>query len=469
MSFAKLPSKRFLGGLFLLTFLATRATQAAPPGSMDLDMAVRLSREYLATVDNRERLQTRLRQFSGDIEAVIRALSARAFPAVKAGYHAEEKFRSVERLEKYPDDLLYFVVPKSYQATTPTGLIVFMHGGGLNTSRDAAMHTLRYPLPDSPSSTYRSGDMFEATGMITVGPSAPGKYESSYRWCLRSSEAYLADVIADCKERFNIDPNRVFLLGHSMGGFGAFHHAGRQPDRFASIISCAGAWDYGYWPVIRGTPMCIVQAIHDAEKGERWHHTDIEYGRWSHRIFTRENLDHTYYELDGSHDFALMRPQVAEYLKRSQTLRRDPYYAHITLASPQGFAPNYLHPVRHNRWLTLNEASAGSLEYDELIGQGEDFDEWRLEHRRVTRRGAMIDAINRGDNRFDVTTENVSRLTIWLHPRMVDVAKSVTVTVDGRKRFEGLVKPDLVTALESYERRHDWGLIYPIKLTIDVE
>lgn len=446
--------------------------RAAPPkpATLNHDVAVRVCREYLAAGDDdeRERLAAKLDGYLGDIELVVQALANQTFRPVAAGYHAEEKFQSTEVREKYPKDLLYFVVPKTYDVSRPTGLIVFMHGGGLNTSRDAPESTLRFPLPDSPPDTYRSGDMLAATGMITVGPSAPGKGESFYRWCLHSSEAYLAAVIAECKTRFNIDPDRVFLLGHSMGGFGAFHHALRQPDRFAAIISCAGAWDCGYWPVIRGTPLCMIQGIHDAQRGGRWHHTDVEYARWSHKIFTRANLDHVYYEYDGVHDFAEMRPKVAEYLASNKQLRRDPYYPHITLASPQGFAWNYLHRVRHNRWLTLDETASGTLEYDDLTTSGDDFDSWRLEHSLTSHRGSMIDAINRGNNRIDVTTQNVTRFTVWLHPKMVDVAQPVTVSVDGTVRFKERVTPSLKTALESYSRRQDWGMIYPIKITLQV-
>lgn len=457
-------------GIACVVCIALGDARAAPPeqAAPDFDAAVRLSRKYLTAEDDeeRERLALQLDSYVGDIEPVVRTLSSQTHPPVKAGYYAEEKFQSVERREKYPKDLLYFVVPKTYDPVRPTGLIVFMHGGGLNTSRDAAESTLRFPLPDSPPDTYRSGDMLAATGMITVGPSAPGKGESYYRWCLHSSEAYLAAVIAECKARFHIDPDRVFLLGHSMGGFGAFHHALRQPDRFAAIISCAGAWDCGYWPVIRGTPLCMIQGVRDAERGVRWHHTDVEYARWSHKIFTRASLDHVYFEYDGAHDFAEMRPKVAEYFASTKQLRRDPFYPHVTLATPQGFAWNYLHRVRHNRWLTLDETKPGTLEFDDLITSGEDFDDWRLEHRLTSSRGAMIDAINRGKNRIDITTQNVARFTIWLHPKMVDVAQPVTVSVDGAVRFAGRVKPSLKTALESYERRQDWGLIYPIKVEL---
>ena len=266
-------------------------------------------------------------------------------------------------------------------------------------------------------------------------------------------------MILECKSRFNIDPNRVFLLGHSMGGFGAYHHALRQPDRFAAIIVNSGAWSLGYWPVIRGTPLCIVQGEQDAVPGVRWHYTDVEYGRWTDKILSREGLDHVYCEHDQHHAIGCGREKIAAYLASAGSLRRDPYYPHVTLASPEGFKQFCCSAVSHNRWLTLGETTAGDLKYDELIAHSNgDFDSWRLEHRLSNRRGAIIDAVNRGDNTIAVTTQNVARFTLWLHPRMVDVSKPVVVRVDGKQRFDGRVRPCLATALESYERKRveDW-------------
>ena len=78
----------------------------------------------------------------------------------------------------------------------------------------------------------------------------------------------------------------------------------------------------------------------------------------------------------------------------------------------------------------------------------------------------MIEAVNLGGNRLKVTTTNVSRFTLWLHPTMVDFGKPVQVTVNGEPRFDARVAPSLATALESFERRRDWGLVYPAKITL---
>jgi hypothetical protein len=152
-----------------------------------------------------------------------------------------------------------------------------------------------------------------------------------------------------------------------------------------------------------------------------------------------------------------------------ENARRDPYYEHIGLASPNGFRETYTYPVVDNRWLSLNKTTSGDIEYDELIPHYPDsFTNWRLEYRKVALHGASLDAINRHDNTIQVTTRNVARFTVWLHPRMVDVSRPVTIVVDGTVRFQGRVIPTLATAMESYQRREDWGLIYPIKVVIEL-
>ncbi len=67
---------------------------------------------------------------------------------------------------------------------------------------------------------------------------------------------------------------------------------------------------------------------------------------------------------------------------------------------------------------------------------------------------------------IEVTPQNVTGFTLWLHPDMVDL-KRVRIIAKGRERFCGQVRPDLATLLESYRRRRDWGLLYPAKVTIE--
>ena len=57
------------------------------------------------------------------------------------------------------------------------------------------------------------------------------------------------EVLNIAKEKFNIDENRVYLTGHSMGGHGAWYLGANYPDQFAAIGPSAGwisLWSYRY-------------------------------------------------------------------------------------------------------------------------------------------------------------------------------------------------------------------------------
>ena len=433
--------------------------------------ATRLAREFIEADDDdsRNSILAQLADFTEDYRPILAEIQKTKFEPVEAGYHPEEHFTTPKLRKKHPKDLLYYSIPKTYRPDRPTGLIIFMHGGGKNTSRDAPRYTLDYPEnDDDPEENSQLGDVFNATGMIAVGPSAPKDTPTYYRWCTEDCDEYLSDVIEECSLRFHLDPDRIVLLGHSMGGFGAYHHIQRQPDRFACVVANAGSWTLAHWPVIRGTPLGIVHGVRDAVKGERWHYTDIDYARWTDRILKEKGLDYTYYEHDGEHGIQPSRELLQKYLMQAADLRRDPYAKHVVLASPLGFDDYYCYPVEHNRWLTLDKETGGEIEYDELYSNhADDFDDWRLRHRVGNFDGSSIEAKIKENNTIEITTQNVSRFTIWLHPQMIDIARPVSIVVDGKLRFSTRVAPSLADALESYHRRRDWGLIYPIKIKLE--
>lgn len=450
--------------------LVLAACQGATGYAVDLAEAIQLSRQFIATDSAAERkaLAAKLQAYDGPVSPVLSRLWVREYRPVKPGYYPAESFGDEALRRRHADDLLYFAVPATYRPDRPTGLVIFLHGGGRTTSPRAPSAFLQRPAEDDDGAkSNQIGDLLTASGMIAVGPSAPRDEDSPYRWCLRESEPYLADVIEECRRRFNVDSDRVFLMGHSMGGFGAYHHALRQPDRFAGVLVTSGSWALGNWSVIRGTPLWIVHGVHDARKGGRRHYTDIEYARHTNRLLDELNLDHVYREHEGKHAIHFARPYLAEFLAAAQTMRRDSGYRRVCLVSPLGFRPYYCSTVKHNRWLTLNEAGRGTVHYDELASNGaEDFDEWRLEYQKIRRRGSTIRAELRASNVVEIETRNVVRFTVWLNQRMVDMGRPVQILVNGKRQFQGRVAPRLTTALESYLRRRDPGLIYPAKVEL---
>ena len=70
------------------------------------------------------------------------------------------------------------------------------------------------------------------------------------------------EVLAEAQELFNIDPSRVFLTGHSMGGHGTWQLAVQYPDRWAAAAPSAGwisLWTYPEAKPVDATPKNLMR------------------------------------------------------------------------------------------------------------------------------------------------------------------------------------------------------------------
>lgn len=129
-------------------------------------------------------------------------------------------------------------VPSGYDPAVPAPLLVVLHGYGVDGAIQAAY--------------LRLGPAADEAGMLLVAPDGtPGpdgqRYWSATDACCGPDEgapddvAYLTGIIDEVAERYAVDPRRVFLVGHSNGGFMAFRLACEAADRIAAIASIAGA------------------------------------------------------------------------------------------------------------------------------------------------------------------------------------------------------------------------------------
>lgn len=118
-----------------------------------------------------------------------------------------------------------FYIPANYDAKKKWPMIVALHGMGGDEN--------------SFFTNYDKGAirrLAEKRGYIVVCPKGRGPV-SMY---LASAERDVIDVIKEMKREFSIDDDRVYLMGHSMGGYGSWSIAVNNPDLFAAIGPIAG-------------------------------------------------------------------------------------------------------------------------------------------------------------------------------------------------------------------------------------
>jgi polyhydroxybutyrate depolymerase len=153
-------------------------------------------------------------------------------------------------------------VPAGYDAAVPAPLIVQLHGYS-----GSGAGQLRY---------MGIGELADTYGFLTVAPDgsqeAEGRqlrfWNASSACCnFQGSEiddvAYLKSLIDEISSRWNVDPDRIYLVGHSNGGFMSYRMAYEHPETIAAIASLAGATEGGQRPP-PGAPVHVLQ-IHGTD------------------------------------------------------------------------------------------------------------------------------------------------------------------------------------------------------------
>ena len=471
---------RTLTSLCLATCSAALTSNASPQdgNAMSTEQAVAVCRQYLSaeTAEAKGPLLRSLPAYRDPIPPVIEALTPkRGSQTGSRGLSGTVRFETPSLREKHKDDHLYYHVPEGHDSSAPTGLLIYMHGGGPGTKREYAGEVI------DPAAKYANGIAFllNETPYVVVAPSAPWNPKSYSRWALPEAEEYLAAVVAESMSRFSIDPNRIALGGTSMGGMGAMALAVRIPDKFAAVYAGSASWTWAYWRSAIGTPLFLIHGAHDAVppgtpgKSLRPKFTDVFFAREAHRLLAKYEVEHIYAEHEGGHSSAEAKPAIKRFLRWMRGRKRDAYATRVFAVS-HGDA-NVYQP--HNRWVTIEELGEGTLDFDGCAlvdSRGgweqtlEQFNKSRVVARSARKPGGYVDATNLGDNAFALTTRNVKKLSLWFHPKMAELEKPIRLTVNGKsQKIE--VRPSLATALRSYDRRKDWGLIYHAEAAVEVE
>ena len=226
----------------------------------------------------------------------------------------------------------------------------------------------------------------------------------------------------------DIDPDKVYAIGYSHGGYGAFAIGPKIPDRFAAVHSSAAAPTDGETSVVGLHTLRFTYMI-----GSR----DTAYGRAERCQAFAKLYEAAQREHPGAYPVEMMWIEGNGHggLPDRDFIRQ--LYPYTRRSSPSAVQWALTDPVvRHHYWLQVDAPG----------------------------KGQRIDAALAG-NAVTITSENRDQLALLLQPSQVDVSRPLVVEWNGAKS-EQVLRPSLRTLCETLLERGDPQLMAPIRVEL---
>ncbi|MHC5049430.1 MAG: hypothetical protein ACYTGK_02335 [Planctomycetota bacterium] len=254
-------------------------------------------------------------------------------------------------------------------------------------------------------------------------------------WILESGPVIIEAMIREILRTYPVDPNRVYLQGYSMGGYGTSYVGALQADRFAALAVCAAGHGGGERPAnLLHVPLAVHIGEHD---------------RQSDHIGTARKLRDLVLEarkgMPGGYQLAYREYPTGHQLPGSAQrdcfqwmaqFARDPNPRHIVWEPfTSRRYPTY---KNHFYWLHLAEP----------------------------RNGVRVEGHIEGNKITLVTNGPVCGLSLLLNSKLVDTSKPVVVKKNVKLMFKGNVKPSLSALVTSYVAKEDPTMIYPYRIEL---
>jgi poly(3-hydroxybutyrate) depolymerase len=293
----------------------------------------------------------------------------------------------------------------------PKGLLVAMHGGGVDVG-DAGSAATEWEGPASEQD------------WLAIFPEVLEKTE--HGWTDAGSEEFVLTLIERARRAWNIDPDHVFLCGHSMGGYGTWTLGAHHADMVAGLAASAGAptpyldresgeavgIERGVVPNLRNVPLRVYQSDDDPNvppTANRRAARDVEEARerWG-------GFDFEYWEEPGrGHDYPPGGTKAL--IEKIAGFERDARPARVV------WEPSRLAWKRQFYWLWRDAPADGPL---------------------------VVADVDADANSVAILANGpVPGLRVLLDDELVDLDREIVVTLDGVETFRGIVRRNLAALL----------------------
>lgn len=355
-----------------------------------------------------------------------------------------EKGKALERASKTPEGETFTYglwIPEGYDPGEAWPLLLTLHGTNRNDDPGAG--------PRWMSTRLRCAALRK--NFVVVAPTTV-----RWTWGNLRAHARIFQALEEVRREVRIDPDRIVADGMSMGAGGAWNLGEHYPDRWAGIAPRCGAPHLrrerdGKLLVMLGENFRNLPVYHVA--GAKDPIVPVDYARAGRDALKALGYAQVYKEHpDGGHDWALEKDEeVAAWL---ESRRRTPYPEEIVYKTyEKAFARAY--------WVEIvkrSEVRPRAAVHMDIHGKEAE--------RRTELFPAAVVRAKRAGNAISIDGEELREVRIWLSGAMVDFSKPVTVSLNGRKVHDRVVRRSVDVLLDDYKARRDPGMTFGATLLI---
>ena len=128
-------------------------------------------------------------------------------------------------------------VPSTYNSATPAALIIALHGFDQDGAKFEKYLNLT-PIAEADDILYVHPNGTADTHGVRFWNGTPECCD--FQSPKVDDDDYIMSIIDQVSARYSVDPNRIYVIGHSNGGFMANRLACDHADRIAAVVNIAG-------------------------------------------------------------------------------------------------------------------------------------------------------------------------------------------------------------------------------------
>ena len=275
-------------------------------------------------------------------------------------------------------------------------------------------------------------------------------------WWHASQVDNILRLVDRIKRRYNVDESHIYLTGISDGGTGAYYMAMKDPTVWSSFLPLNGSIKGLSNPAVRAEGELYATNLANRPfyivSGEKDHLYPAQHVATHVAAFKQLGVPLVFRpQANAGHDTSWWTYERSLY---EQWVKQKPRDVHPSRLSWQTERVD-----RFNRvdWLVIDQLGPGTADAD--FAPLDLFD-----HRRPSGR---VDIVRDG-NSFTARTRGVKAFTLLLSPDSVDFTQPVSVRVNDRQAFAGVVPPDRAVLLKWAARDNDRVRLYGAELKIVV-